>query len=253
MILLCVVPLGLNAQVFNDTLNGGSLNEVHVSATIRPSATRSSVPLQVMDSKDIGRVGIQSLSDAVRHFSGVTVKDYGGLGGIKTVSIRSMGASHTAVSYDGVTVSDAQSGQVDIGRFSLDNLNRITLSIGQDDDIFRPARIMASAGSLNLKTDRPDFKDKNFFGKIQIKNGSFGFVNPLLQYSRKINELFSASVFGSWQKTDGDYPFTFKNGTKTVEEKRKNSDLKSLNGEFNLYGNFRKNGKMNLKAYYYNS
>ncbi|GHS91777.1 ligand-gated channel [Bacteroidia bacterium] len=252
-VVLCVIPLGLSAQVLNDTLNGGYLEEVRVSATVRPSATRSSVPLQVMDSKDIARVGIQSLSDAVRHFSGVTVKDYGGLGGIKTVSIRSMGASHTTVSYDGVTISDAQSGQVDIGRFSLDNLNRITLSIGQDDDIFQPARIMTSAGSLNLKTNQPDFKDKNFSGKIQIKNGSFDFVNPILQYSWKINDLFSTSVFGSWQKTDGDYPFTFKNGTETVEEKRKNSDLKSLNGEFNLYGNFRKNGKMNLKAYYYNS
>ncbi|MDR1371026.1 MAG: TonB-dependent receptor [Dysgonamonadaceae bacterium] len=254
IVLLCLLPFGMEAQEHvTDTLSGGSLNEVRVSASLRPSATRSTVPLQVMDAGTVDRLGIQSLSDAVRHFSGVTVKDYGGLGGIKTVSIRSMGASHTAVSYDGVTLSDARSGQVDIGRFSLDNLSLITLSIGQGDDIFQPARIMASAGSLNLKTNPPIFKDTNYLGIIQVKTGSFGFVNPSLQYSQKFNDVFSAAVFGNWQRTDGDYPFTFKNGNETVHEKRKNSDLKSLNGELNLYGNFRKNGRVNIKAYYYDS
>lgn len=56
---------------------------------------------------------------------------------MKTVSIRGMGAQHTAVSYDGVTMSNVQSGQIDISRFSLDNVSMITLSIGQSDDTFQ--------------------------------------------------------------------------------------------------------------------
>ena len=61
--------------------------------------------------------------------------------------VRSLGAKHTAVSYDGVTITDAQSGQVDISRFSLDNVEMVSLSIGQSDDIFQTARVYASAGA----------------------------------------------------------------------------------------------------------
>ena len=97
------------------------------------------------------------VSDAVKHFAGVTVKDYGGIGGLKTVSIRSPGAQHTAVGYDGITLTDCQTGQIDIGRFSLDNVDRLSLNNGQSDNIFQPARFFASAGILNIQTLTPLF------------------------------------------------------------------------------------------------
>ena len=248
-IVMCFIPLGIEAQsLVSDTLSGGQLNEVQVHGTLRPSSTRSSTPLQILDSEEISKIGIPSLSDAVRHFSGVTVKDYGGLGGLKTVSIRGMGATHTAVNYDGITVSDAQSGQIDIGRFSLDNLSMLSLVIGQSDDIFQTARVAASVGVLNLKTEHPNFKDSNNSGKIQLKTGNFGFLNPSLSYARKFNDTFSASVFGSWQQTDGDYPYSLKNEKETVDANRINSDLEALNIEFNLYGNFQKNGEIRFKT-----
>ena len=107
----------LYAQV--DTTTYHQLSGVEVLGKVRPSTTRESTPLQMMDKAGIERLGVQDLSEAVKRFSGVTVQDYGGIGGLKTVSVRSLGAKHTAVCYDGVTVTDAQSGQVDISRFSL--------------------------------------------------------------------------------------------------------------------------------------
>jgi outer membrane cobalamin receptor len=90
---------------------------------------KQTAPLQIVDSKSIKQLGIQELSEAVRLFSGVTVKDYGGIGGLKTVSIRSLGAQHTAVGYDGVSIADAQSGQVDISLFTLDNVEMVHLQV----------------------------------------------------------------------------------------------------------------------------
>ena len=52
------------------------------------------------------------LSDVLKRLSGVFIKDYGGVGGIKTVSVRSLGANHTAIAYDGFLVSDYQTGQL---------------------------------------------------------------------------------------------------------------------------------------------
>ncbi|MDR2773355.1 MAG: TonB-dependent receptor plug domain-containing protein, partial [Tannerella sp.] len=144
-----------------DTVKSRQLPEVEIVTYPRISVARQAAPLQILDGKSIIRLGIQDLSEAVRRFSGVTVKDYGGIGGLKTVSIRSLGAHHTAVGYDGVVISDAQSGQVDISRFTLDNVEMISLSMGQSDEIFQTARIYASAGALNIKTQKPRFSGDN--------------------------------------------------------------------------------------------
>ena len=140
LLCVCLFPFAvLHAQV--DTTTFHQLSGVEILGKVRPSTTRESTPLQVMDKAGIERLGVQDLSEAVKRFSGVTVQDYGGIGGLKTVSVRSLGAKHTAVSYDGVTITDAQSGQVDISRFTLDNVDMISLSIGQADDIFQTARM----------------------------------------------------------------------------------------------------------------
>ena len=70
----------------------------------RVSSIESSAPLQHLSAQEIERLGVTNVGDAMKHLSGVTVKDYGGIGGLKTVSIRGMGAQHTAVFYDGVAV-----------------------------------------------------------------------------------------------------------------------------------------------------
>ncbi len=48
------------------------------------------------------QLGFHRISDAVKYFAGVAVKDYGGQGGLKTISLRGLSSHHTAVSYDGL-------------------------------------------------------------------------------------------------------------------------------------------------------
>lgn len=80
-----------------------------------------------------------SVADALRYFSGLQLKDYGGVGGIKTVNIRSMGTNHLGIFYDGIELGNAQNGQIDLGQFSLDNVEEISLYNGQRSAIFQPA------------------------------------------------------------------------------------------------------------------
>lgn len=117
-IVLAFAFVALSNQAFcQDTLTikSDTIKRAVVTASAKPSATLQTVPVQAMDSKDFLKLGVKELHEAVKTFSGVQIKDYGGVGGVKTVSIRSFGANHTAISYDGVTLSNAQSGQVDIG------------------------------------------------------------------------------------------------------------------------------------------
>ncbi|MDF9829962.1 TonB-dependent receptor [Parabacteroides sp. PF5-6] len=236
-----------------DTTTIRNLSEVEVVEKVRPSVTRQGAPLQVMGKTDIERLGLEDLSEAVKRFSGVSVRDYGGIGGLKTVSVRSLGAQHTAVSYDGVTVTDAQSGQVDISRFSLDNVEALSLSIGQSDEIFQTARMFASAGALNIQTETPKLDNKNFRLLAQIKTGSFGQFNPIVHYDQRISKTYTLSLYGDWLRADGQYPYTFTNGNIVTEEKRKNSDIQSLRTELNLFADWKQRGKMRLKGYWFDS
>ena len=242
------------AQSQGDTIRTLQLQEVIVTERARTATTRQSAPLQIINHVSINRLGIHELSEAVRLFSGGTIKDYGGIGGLKTLSIRSLGAQHTAVSYDGVSISDTQSGQVDISRFTLDNIDMVSLSTGQSDDIFQTARIYASAGALNIITRKPSFsEDKTYLLSLKVKGGSFGLINPVLSYSQKIGSRWSASVYADYLRADSKYPFTLINGTVKTHEKRMNSNIETLRLEGNIYGDLGRGGSLETKLYTFHS
>ncbi len=229
------------------------LNEVVVSGNVMRSPAKESAPVQVMGRGKIDRLGLQELYEAVRTFSGVSIKDYGGIGGVKTVSVRSLGAQHTAVSYDGVTMSDAQSGQIDIGRFSLENIEEVTLTIGQGDEIFMPARNFVSSGMLNIKTSVPKFDNGKVNTGVQLRGGSFGMFNPSAILEGKLGDNWAVSLTGDWMRADGVYPFRLTNGNLVTKEKRNNSDVEILRTELNIYGKAGKSGKLFFKGNYLTS
>ena len=96
----------------------------------------NSAPVRVIGSADYLRLGVTDVADALNRLAGVTLRDYGGAGGMKTVSVRGYGAQHTGVSYDGVMLSEIQSGEIDVSRYSIDNVQSLSLTIGDGDDLF---------------------------------------------------------------------------------------------------------------------
>lgn len=241
-----------------DTTHTYSIPEITVSDIYQTREVRSSAPLQVLSKDALKNLHTLQVSDAVKHFAGVTVKDYGGIGGLKTVSIRSLGAQHTAVGYDGITVTDCQTGQIDIGRFSLDNVDQLSLSNGQSDNIFQPARFFASAGILNIQTLTPRFKkEKRTNISAAFKTGSWGLVNPSVLIEQQLNPKWTVTANGEWMSSDGQYPYTLHYGNTaddlTSREKRKNTDVQTFRAEAGLYGNFSDKEQWRLKAYYFQS
>lgn len=259
LVLVLVYAVGfveLSAQV-KDSILTNEIEEIIVTEKYHETEIRSSAPLQILSTKQIEKLNALQVSDAVKYFSGVTVKDYGGIGGLKTVSVRSLGATHTTVSYDGISLTDNQTGQIDIGRFSLDNVDMLSLNNGQSDNIFQPARLFSLASLLNIKTNSPQFaKNEKIKGKASLKVGSFAMYNPSLLIDGKINSQLSATFSGEWLKADGRYPYTLnyqqQNGLSS-KEKRENTDVDNLRLEGGLFGNFGEKGKGYVKAYYFRS
>ena len=256
--LLCCCLLSGNLwaqQQVTDTITSKVhvIDEVTVSTTGRSRNVISTAPTQLVTQKQLLYQGITDLSDALRRFSGVNVRDYGGAGGVKTISVRSLGSQHTAVAYDGITITDAQSGQIDLSRFSLDNIRSLSLTIGDNDDIFLPARTVASAAVLRLQTEVPDFSRHAYRLKAEVKTGSFGLLNPYLRYDQQLSQKLSLSAYGDYLRADNRYPFRLVNGKYVTTEKRTNNFIETYRGEFNLTAHTSQTGLLQAKAYYYNS
>ena len=55
------------------------------------------IPAQTLQGEQLEKLNALSVADAIRYFSGVQIKDYGGIGGLKTINVRSMGTQHVGV------------------------------------------------------------------------------------------------------------------------------------------------------------
>ena len=134
-----------------------SVQHVREIVVVSKPAMREVVPSQKLNGEMLEKLNTHSVADALRYFSGIQLKDYGGVGGIKTVNIRSMGTHHLGISYDGIQLGNAQNGQIDLGQFSLDNVEEITLYNGQKSAIFQPASDFGHAGAIYIRTREPVF------------------------------------------------------------------------------------------------
>ena len=227
------------------------LDEVVIEAQ---TPVKEVIPAQRLAGDGLQRLGAHSVADAIRYFSGVQIKDYGGVGGLKTVNIRSMGTNHVGVFYDGIELGNAQNGVVDLGRFSLDNMEAVTLYNGQKSAIFQPAKDFSSAGSIYLQTRTPFFRDdERQHLKATLKGGSFGTVNPALVWDRKLSDRLSTSLSGEYLYTTGRYRFTYRVADSyDTTAVRRNGDVQAVRLEGGLFGSLPR-GYWRTKAYFYRS
>jgi outer membrane cobalamin receptor len=228
---LATLGIQSHAQGTRDTV---AIDEVEVSARRTEQLRHSIAPLQTLNAISLERLGVAQLGDAVKQLAGVQVKDYGGIGGLKTVSVRSLGARHTAVTYDGVPLADEQSGQADIGRLSLVNVQELSLSSGQSSNIFMPARAFAAGATLAITTALPTLSDSAKRSiRAALRAGSFGLISPSVGYTQTLGKRFAVALNGEYLRAVGDYPFTLRNGELSEPHVRTNSDVNAVRGEVN--------------------
>ena len=217
------------------------------------------IPAQTLSGEELHRLNSNSVADALRYFSGVQVKDYGGVGGIKTVNIRSMGTNHTGVVYDGVELGNAQNGQIDLGQFSLDNIEALSLYNGQKSEILQPAKDFGSAGTIYMRTRTPVFNDgENYHARVTVRTGSFDLLNPSALIELKLSERISTSLNAEWINSSGKYKCRYRRVNPAGElaydttAVRQNGDINATRIELNTHGTLN-SGSWNFKVYNYNS
>ena len=233
-----------------------NIDEVEVTARRREEPV---IPVQKLDGARLQGLSTQSVADAARYFSGVQIKDYGGVGGMKTIDVRSMGTNHLGVFYDGIEIGNAQNGTVDLGKFSMDNIEEIALYNGQKSEIFQPAKDYGSAGTLYIKTRRPRFTDgKRYNLSITMKAGTFGLANPSILYEQKLTDNIHLSASAEYMYAHGRYHFRYRKVLPSgavawdTTAVRQNGDVQAGRAEVGLFG-YLPEGKWHVKGYFYQS
>lgn len=256
IIIVCFLP-GMTEATEREDSTRELLREVVVTAR---QPARDIIPVQTLTGDELRRLNSNSIADALRYFSGVQVKDYGGVGGIKTVNIRSMGTNHTGVVYDGVELGNAQNGQIDLGQFSLDNIEALSLYNGQKSEILQPAKDFGSAGTIYMRTRRPSFADQEtYHARGTIRTGSFDLLNPSALVELKLSRRVSASLSAEWVNSSGKYRFRYRRVNPAGElaydttATRQNGDINATRMELNFYGDLPGGSSWTAKAYNYNS
>lgn len=234
---------------------------------------REVVPSQKLNGEMLEKLNTHSVADALRYFSGIQLKDYGGVGGIKTVNIRSMGTHHLGISYDGIQLGNAQNGQIDLGQFSLDNIEEVTLYNGQKSAIFQPASDFGNAGAIYIRTREPEFGRKEKGGRrkenakrrkentnlrFKTQYGSSDMFRFSTLWEQKLSETVSSSLSAGFLTSSGKYKFHYErrypNGQTAWDTTavRNNGDIHAERIEANVFGRINQ-GSWQVKGYLYNS
>ena len=250
-----------NGSVTSDVLDSlarqFNIEEVTVTAQVKE---KDVIIPQTLSGKELKKLNALSVADAIRYFSGVQIKDYGGVGGLKTVNIRSMGTNHMGVYYNGIQLGNAQNGQIDLGKYSLENIEEIQLYNGQKSDIWQSAREFGSAGSIYLTSRRPKFKEGETVKiKAQLRAGSFALIDPSLLLDVRLSETMSLSMNAELITSDGKYPFRYRRVTPNGELAydttaiRQNGDINAIRVEAGLNHYYSNTGFWKVQLYHYNS
>jgi len=190
----------------------------------------------VISEDQIRELQPNDLGELLRKISGANLKSYGGLGGLKTVSMRGLGANHTAIVVDGFGVQNSQTGQVNLGQIQTENLVGVASTKGKTWSSSIPVSSQLSGSSILIQSFENTFmKDDTLGVRASVKYGSFNRTDAYLgvKYNPKKVML---SAYGGIRKASGAYPYQFENGLQTIDAVRQNNDYEDLNfgGTFGL-------------------
>lgn len=244
--LLCIsmstladIAVGRPAVAATTTDSVTTLNEVTVTAT----APHRLATVQELAGSELQALSTTSIADALKYFAGVQIKDYGGLGGLKTINVRSLGAQHVGVYIDGIRITNAQNGTVDLGKYSLSTLQSVSLYNANKLDACQSASEYASGATVYLRTREPISDSLSLTARWASFHTYMGRIN-----AQFIRNGWRGFIDGEFLNSKGDYPFRYKSEYEDTVGHRTNSDIRYSRVETAIF----KNG-LSSHLYFYKS
>lgn len=193
---------------------GVSLGDVVVrESRIQPPLDYPSAFTTTLDIDEF-RGEYNTTSELLSFSPGVVVRDFGGFGQLKTVSIRGSSSDQVVVLLDGVRLNTPLTGTVDLSTIPIQYVDKIEVVRGGGSALVGSG---ALGGVINIKT-RPTSRPLTV---ASVTYGSFNTLSLDLSTSRQFGDL-GFFISYNHSRSDGDFDFESINGEK----------LERINNEF---------------------
>ena len=208
-----------------------TIQDIPEMLILSPSRVQDTVipSVNLINEDNIRQLQPIDVADILQKFGGVNLKSYGGLGGLKTVAVRSLGANHTSLVIDGFPVVNNQTGQINLGQLQADNVIAIYDARQSGDQLSLPVSSRVLGSSFFIQSFENTFPYSDTLSvRANFKMGSFNRYDSYLAAKWNPGKLMF-SVFGARQSATGAYPYKYLNGSDEISELRSNNDYLNYN------------------------
>ena len=206
---------------------------------------------QQLTRKEIQAIPAEDVGVITQRIAGISLKNYGGLGGLKTISFRGISGNHSVVMLNGFALNNQQVGQIDLGAIQAENIDNIRFTSVTKPGFLYPISSLVTANTLNIQTFENTFSGEKNQIRVNSKYGSYNQIDNYLSVKKLFkNKLIS--VYGKHRSFDGNYPFQYVNGKNHVVAIRKNNDLTEWNSGIH-FSTIKENKRSNIAYHFYQS
>lgn len=183
---------------------------------------------QQITRKEIQSIPYEDVGVITQKIAGISLKNYGGLGGLKTFSFRGISGNHSVVMLNEFALNNHQVGQIDLGGIQAENIENIRFNSVSDPSFLYPVSSLVAANSLNIQTFENRFSAEKYQLRFNSKYGSYSQLDNYLSLKKGFQNK-SVAIYGKRRSFDGAYPFKYMNGENQFDAIRKNNDLLEWN------------------------
>lgn len=157
-------------------------------ATIEESSTTTEIT-----AKDIEAHGDKLLADSLRMVPGLQIVDK--KKGNQEFALRGYDMTRIALLIDGIPITDAYGGNMDIANIGVENLSKIIVTRGASSALYGTRGVV---GTINMITQKPD----KLFGRVSTEYGLYNNININLAQGAPIGKFYYW-ITGTFDKSDG--------------------------------------------------
>jgi outer membrane cobalamin receptor len=199
-----------------------SSDAIVVTAT-RGRSTTQELPhsMSIVSQERISLIKPLNISEVLQNIQGIYIKDYGGVGDLKTISLRGSNPEQVLVLLDGQRLNNPQTGQIDLSMISLEEIEQVEILRGGSSAVYGADAI---GGVLNMIT-RKSQTPTGIGASLHLLGGSFNTrsLDAAIDFE---SQIWDGSFTYKQLRSDGDFTYTDSDGQ---EQTRTNNDVHSHN------------------------
>lgn len=217
------LALVLSGGVFSqeDSVRLKTIPSVEIVRAVRIEKTQT----RVIEKDVIEVLAPLDAGDLLQKLPGTTIRSYGAIGALKTVSFNGMGAQHSAILIDGFLTQNLLAGQVNLSQIQVEGISNVSLEDDQLQNRLLPVKSRLSGTTVLLGSGLFNKgRKKGIELDVNLGLGSFDTYDAGMRFKNTGDGSF-ISAFGYYRRSSGDFFYTFENGTHDIIERRRNNQF----------------------------